>query len=73
MKDKERLREFCYDLTPHTEMCINCIFFVRYYVHQTKDRYIAIFDGHCKNGRLKNRKVYDICDKFKNKFYEDFE
>lgn len=73
MKSVDRLNEFYHELTPLSEMCINCIFFVRHYVHQDKDNYIAIFDGHCRNGRLKRCKVYDVCAKFTNKFYDDFE
>ena len=73
MKTNGRLYEFCYDLTPHSEMCINCVYFVRHYIHQTKDVYVAIFDGHCRNGCLKNRRVYDICPGFVNKFYREME
>ena len=59
------------EVTPFSEMCLNCLYFVRHYVHFDKDRYVQLDEGHCKNGRLKNRRAFDVCEKFVNKYYDD--
>lgn len=73
MNKRDRFREYINDLTPFTEMCTNCVFFVRHYIQYSVDRYVAIEDGHCRHGRLKVRKTYDVCDDFVNRFYDDCE
>jgi len=69
---EERRREYyTQEATPFSELCLNCLYFVRHYVHFEKERYVQIDTGHCKNGRLKTRRAYDVCDKFVNKYYDD--
>jgi len=68
---RSRYNEYLNDLTPLSEMCVNCIYFVRHYVPFEKDHFVPIDHGHCKNGRLKTRQAFDICENFANKYYDD--
>ena len=71
MKRTDKFREYRSDLTPFSEMCINCLYFVQHYVHYRKDIYVAIDDGHCRKGRLKRCHCYEYCVDFVNKFYDE--
>lgn len=67
----ERRREFLFELTPFAEMCINCVYYIQHYVHMRRNDYFALDTGHCRNGKMKNCKAYDCCDKFTNRYYDD--
>jgi len=67
----ERFCEYHGNLTPFSEMCANCVYFVQHYVRWKRDRFEPIDDGHCRGGKLKRCRAYDLCDKFVNRFYDD--
>ncbi len=71
MKRTDKFEEYHSELTPFSELCINCIYFVQHYVHYRRDVYAAIDDGHCRHGRLKRCRTYEYCGAFVNKFYDD--
>ena len=55
-----------YGIGPETEACANCKYFIQHYILSW-----AGFDplewGHCTCPRLKNRKIFDCCDRFERK------
>jgi len=71
MKKSDKQFEYIHDLTPFSEMCINCVYFVQHYVHYRREIYAAIDDGHCRHGSLKRCCVWDYCGRFVNKYYDD--
>lgn len=71
MKNFDGHYEYLHSLTPFSELCINCVYFVQHYVHYRRNIYAAIDDGHCRAGRLKRCRAYEHCDRFVNKFYDE--
>lgn len=63
MNIRERRDVYYYNLTPETPFCINCKHFIRHYMKHG----IPYDCGHCCEPRLKNRRVYDTCEKFEKK------
>lgn len=59
----ERRDLYSWNLTPDTQLCINCKYFYRHY----REDGWAFDSGHCVYPRLKLRKAYDSCNYFQNK------
>lgn len=55
-----------FEYTEATECCANCKHFHEHYIKNSESSYVytAIWQGHCVNGRIKTRKVTDLCEKF---------
>lgn len=68
---RDRQYEYMSNFTPFSEMCANCVYFVQHYVRWSRDVYSPIDDGHCRGGRLKRCRTYDLCGKFVNRYYDD--
>lgn len=62
----ERMRKYIWNLTEETPFCINCTHFYRHYLQSGK----ALDCGHCVFPRVKDRKAYDTCEHFQNKYSE---
>lgn len=61
----ERLPELILlQMKPSTEACANCEHFV---MHYRKDGY-PLYGGHCVYPRVKDRKVFDVCEHFQSAY-----
>lgn len=53
---------------PEVTACYNCKYFVQHYTYNPTTNYVSkTYAGHCFYPRIKNRKVFDKCEKFEKK------
>ncbi len=63
---ENRKRIMVDEIGPETERCENCRHFCRHYVVVQPNPNVAVptHCGHCVYPRVKNRKIYDVCQHF---------
>lgn len=54
-----------------TECCGNCKHFVQHYRLEQGHFASPLHFGHCTKPRMKNRKIYDVCEIFERKEREE--
>lgn len=64
---RERQEAFFYGMETG-EVCKNCKHFYQHYVLNEREKcFEKIAVGHCVYPRMKDRKVFDTCDKFERR------
>ncbi len=75
MTQSERCKFYCQNchwMPKDIPMCVNCKHFWQHYIckggpNDTAQWVVPLHCGHCIYPRVKDRKVYDVCEHFKQK------